>query len=126
MVINLPTIAPVFEENEKKQRHKYLFPNIMAKAMAKVDERTQYESSMMSMFLILIGLLMMGVYYIFFVDTTLLFKIMIGLNSFFAFIFISSQLTTTYQQYVTYMNAIESFGMEKPIKKKLNIFTRKK
>jgi hypothetical protein len=119
---NLPKIEPIHEKG-KKQKHKYIFPNFLAKSMAKVNEKTQYESSMMSMFFILLGILFTSLYLIIFQESfNLWMKIMTGVNGFFAFVFISSYLVTTYQQYVVYMNAIQSFSQEEP--KRKTIFSK--
>lgn len=87
---------------------KYIFPNFLANAMAKVDFRTQLEATMMSLAFILIGLIVSAIYLIFYVSgLALWYKIFLAINAFAGFIFISSFLITTYQQYKTYMETIE-------------------
>lgn len=88
-------------------KHKYIFPNFLAEVMNRVDQRTQFEATMLSMTFILLGIIVSAIYTIFFTEFELFWKINVGANAFFAFIFLSSSLITTYQQYTTYMEAIE-------------------
>lgn len=89
-------------------KHRYVFPNIMAKWMSKVDQRTQYEASIMGNLLILAGLIWFGVMMTFFSQSTLTFKIMADFNVVAGFILLSSSMVTQYQQYKAYMEAMES------------------
>lgn len=86
-----------------KEKHSYALPNTMAKAMKNVDLRTQYESSIMSTFLIMIGITSMAIYFIFLTEVSLIMKILTGMNSLFGLFFMYSNLVTVYQQYVIYM-----------------------
>lgn len=90
---------------DKEKR--YIFPDFMAEVMKKVDTRVQFEASLMSMLFILIGMFVMAGYMIFFTDFTLFMKIMVGVNSIAGFTFMWSYLITTYQQYLSYMEATE-------------------
>ena len=90
-----------------KDDKNYVFPNPMAKLMASIDQRTQYEANMMSVLFILIGLLVMGGYAIFFSELSLFMKIMISVNTVAGFMFLFSNLVTTYQQYVSYLEALD-------------------
>ena len=89
----------------KKEKHKYIFPNFLAKAMSKVDMRTQYEASMLSMAFILIGLAITIIYFVVYFSFPVWYKIVLVINGLAGFIFISSFLVTTYQQFKTYMIA---------------------
>ena len=86
-----------------KEKFKFVFPNAMAKMMKDVPMRTQLESSMISMSLILVSLTLMAIYFLFFGSGTIPFKILLIVNLFAGFLFISSFLLTTYQQYISYM-----------------------
>lgn len=90
-----------------KIKNKYFFPNFLANAMSKVDMRTQLEASMMSMTLIMIGMLISVVYFIFFFNFALWYRIVLAINGIAGFIFLSSFLITTFQQYQSYLQAIE-------------------
>lgn len=86
----------------------YIFPNFLAKAMAKIDFRTQLEAAMMSMTLILLGIIVSALYLILYVHgLALWYKIFLVINAGAAFIFLSSMIITTYQQYKSYMETIE-------------------
>ena len=84
---------------------KYIFPNFLAKAMSKVDMRTQYEASMLSMTFILFGIIATSIYFVITLDLATWYKVFLVLNALAGFLFISSFLITTYQQYKTYMIA---------------------
>ena len=85
----------------------YIFPDFLAKMMAKVDLRTQYEASMLSMSLMSVGLIVTIVYLIIYFDFPIWYKIFLVINGLSGLLFISSYITTTYQQYKMYMNAIK-------------------
>ena len=91
----------------KKDDKNYVFPNPMAKLMASIDQRTQYEASMMSILFILLGIIIMGFYAVFFSEMSLFMKIMISVNTGAGFMFLFSNLVTTYQQYRSYLEALD-------------------
>ena len=84
----------------------YVFPNFLAEIMKRVDQRTQYEATMLSLVFIMIGLTTSVIFTIFFTDFGRFIKIMAGANGVFAIMFLSSALVTAYQQYLTYMEAV--------------------
>lgn len=92
---------------EEKSKHNYVFGNILGNMMAKVDMRTQLEASLMSMFLILLGIIASMIYMFLYTNFSLGYKIFLSVNGFAGFIFISSFLITTFQQYQSYMKAVE-------------------
>ena len=89
----------------KSNNPKYIFPDFLAKAMSKVDLRTQYEASMLSMSLMSIGLIVSVFYFIFYVQLVLWYKTFLIINLLAGMVFMWSYLVTTYQQYRTYMIA---------------------
>lgn len=91
----------------KKEKHKYIFPNFLARAMSKVNIQVQYEASMMSASLILIGLILTLLYFILYFHPPLWYKIALIVNLIAGFIFLSSVLITTFHQYRTLMEALE-------------------
>lgn len=84
----------------------YIFPKKVASMMAKVDMRTQYEASMMSMAFISIGIVLSVVYACIYLDVKLWFKIVTAVNGIFGIMFLGSSLVTTYQQYLSYMQGM--------------------
>ena len=114
------------KKDNNKETLRFVFPNIMAKMMKKVDMRTQLESSMMSMFMIMCGMFLTTVYLLFFGEMGWVYKCLILFNLFCAFIFISSFLVTTYQQYIEYMKimGIDPDKHREEILKRGNIFKR--
>lgn len=111
---------------KEKEKLKFIFPNIMAKMMKNIDMRAQLESSMISMFMIMIGMTLTVIYTTFFVEMAITYKCLLIFNLFCAFIFISSFLVTTYQQYISYMTmaGIDPDKHRKEILKRGNIFKR--
>ena len=109
-----------------KEKHRYVFPNFLAKGMAKVSMRTQMEAGMMSQFLLIIGLSIMVLFMIFSRQTTGFYKFLIIFNLLCGWLLISSYLVTTYQQYVSYAEAIgyDPQAERAAVKKKGNIFKR--
>jgi len=93
------------KRSEKKHsKGNYIFPNYLAKMMEKVDLRTQYEGSLMSLSLLLIGLIITGIYLAIWGGMPLWYKIVLVVNVFAGFLFMSSFLVTTFQQYKQYIN----------------------
>jgi len=90
----------------KKTKGNYVFPNILGKMMKGVSQRTQYEAEMLSLAFILGGLIFMGVYTVFFTGASVLIKIVVGINAVAGFVFLSSRLVTSFQQYNTYLAAM--------------------
>ncbi len=93
-----------------KEKHSYCFPDIMAKVMKKVDDRTQMEASLLSMSFLLVGMITLSVYLVVWGDFSWWFKGMTIFNTLCGFIFLSSYLVTVYQQYVNYMESMEIIG----------------
>lgn len=101
--IRLLTMS-VIKEREPENGN-YVFPKSVGSAMAKISPRTQYEASMMAMIFIMLGLLVTTIY-IWFTDLSLFLKIFTCFNSACGFVFLSSFLVTTFQQYQSYLMAM--------------------
>jgi len=98
-----PEIEIIDKPNKKKEKGNYCFPDFLAKIMKSVSPRIQYEASLLSMTFILIGLFVFGSYLIFFTQLSLFAKILVAVNIVAGFIFLSSFLITTFQQYQIYL-----------------------
>jgi len=105
-----------WEETEKPKKVKkkkrlsesnYCIPSPLAKLMEKVDIRTQYEASMLSMSFILAGLFISAIYMLIYVQLVNWYKVVLIINLIAGFIFLSSFLITTFQQYKSYLRAKE-------------------
>lgn len=105
----------------KKTKGNYCFPDFLGKIMAKVGQRIQFESSLLSIALILTGLMIMTIVTIFGTDLSLFIKIMAGVNGIAAFLFLSSHLVTTFQQYQAYLSIMGILEIEDLKTKGLNI-----
>jgi len=87
--------------------HNYFFPDFLGKMMAKVDLRTQYEASLLSMSLIAVGLVLTIFYLVVYFEFALWYKILLVINGLAGLLFFSSGIITTFQQYQSYMVVIE-------------------
>ncbi len=111
---------------KEREKFSFVFPNFIAKIMKDVSIRVQLESSLLSMFMIMISLTLMGIYFLFFIEGTWVYKTLLIINFICGFLFISSFLVTTYQQYITHMAAM-GFDPQKEREKVLkrgNLFKR--
>jgi hypothetical protein len=93
-------------QNRKKdtgEKYSYAFPDPMAKFMKLVDQRTQYESALLSMFFMMIGMIIFTIYLVAFTTFSWWFKGLMAFNSFWGVVLMLSFLITNYQQYTNYM-----------------------
>lgn len=97
----------MIEENEEKPKPSYIFPNVLADVMSKVDMRTQLEASMLSMSLMMIGLILTGIYLTIYTTFAWWYKIVLVINILAGIVFMSSFIITTFQQYQSYMQVKE-------------------
>jgi len=98
-----------------KRKNNYIFPNLLAAGMKNVSQRVQYEATLLSTAMLMLGICIFGIYLVIFGEFGTFFKVLIGINTVSAFIFMSSALTTTYQQYCSYMEAIEMFAPDSEV-----------
>jgi len=103
------------EEKQKgkqkdKKSYNYCIPSPMAKFMSMIDDRTQMEASMLSMFLLMIGLLLFTTYTILYIDWNWWMKGMTIFNSLCGVLFMFSYLVTTFQQYQSLRETQEIVG----------------
>ena len=108
-------------EKTDKIKHKYVFPDFLAKVMSKVDLRVQYEASMLSMTFMAFGLIITITYLIIYFNFPLWYKIFLGINGLAGIIFMWSFLVTTFQQYQNYMEVAE-FQKEIKIPEEKHLF----
>jgi len=94
-------------EKTDKIKHNYIFPDILSKAMAKLPLSVQYEASMMSMSLMVLGLITTTIYLTFYTTFVLWYKIFLIINCLAGIVFMLSFLITTFQQYQNYMEVKE-------------------
>jgi hypothetical protein len=95
------------EQLEKPKVPRYIFGDLLGTAMSKVDLRVQYESTMLSISLMLIGMILTGIYLTIYFEFALWYKIVLVINILAGIVFMTSNLITTYQQFVNYMTALE-------------------
>lgn len=91
-----------------KVKNSYIFPDILAKSMSRMSQRLQFESAMMSMSFMMIGVMITIVYIIKYITFPTWYKVTIVINLAAALIFMWSNLITQFQQYQSYM-AIRDF-----------------
>jgi len=92
----------------------YFFPDVLAKAMSKVDFRTQLEASLLSTTLIMAGLVLTTIYILVYIHTfPLWYKITVVINLIAGIIFMGSSLITTFQSYRSYLEVQDFQKQEK-------------
>ena len=96
-------MAEKMKKHKTKEPYKFIFPDFAAKMMKNVSMRTQLESSMISMVMIMGSLTLMVIYLLFFGGGTWVYRILLLINLLAGFLFISSFLLTSYQQYISHM-----------------------
>lgn len=89
--------------DEKKPS--YIFGDVLGNALSKVDLRTQFEASMLSVTMMMVGLVLTIIYIVFYIDFQVWFKIVFVVNGLFGILFMLSNLVTTFQSYRSYMEA---------------------
>ena len=104
MVVGSEDTVVIDNKEIKKTKGNYCFPNFLGDAMAKVGQRIQFESSLLSVSFILAGIMIMTIVTIFGTDFSLFVKILAGVNGVAALLFLSSHLVTTFQQYQAYLS----------------------
>jgi len=97
----------------------YIFPDKIASMLKKPSPRTQLEASLIGISLILIGTIGIAIYFVFFSDMSLFFRIAIGLSSFGVFLFQFSTLASTYIQYHSLKLALGLYPKDKKLEMKV-------
>jgi len=104
---------------EPEKNHSYIFGDYLGKAMSKVDIQTQFEASLMSMTLMMIGLVITGFYLVFYTEFALWYKIFLVINLLAGLVFFWSNLITQFQMYQNYMK-VKQYNEDKlPVNKQL-------
>lgn len=107
--------------NPNQEKHSYAFPDVMAKAMKNVDQRTQYESALLSMFFMLIGMIAFTIYITAFTANSWWFKGFFIFNAFWGVVLMTSFMVTQYQAYNNYMMIMEEIGAPTNTKKLIEV-----
>ncbi len=105
------------KQKKDKEMYSYCIPSPIARFMKKVDDRTQMEASLLSMFLLLIGIITFTTYIALFSEWGIWMKSMTIFNGLCGFIFLFSYLVTTFQQYQSLRETQEivgNFGTKEP------------
>lgn len=85
----------------------YVLPNFLSIALSKVPVRTQFESSIISMLLMMIGLVLTNIYIWLYLNMDMIFKVLTSMNSFFGVIFFWSALVTNWQAYQSHLDILQ-------------------
>ena len=111
------------EEKQTKSKDKnynYCIPSPMAKLMSMIDDRTQMEASLLSMFMLLMGMMLFTVYIAVYSGWGWWMRGMTIFNGICGMLFMFSYLITTFQQYQSLRETqdfIGTFGTEEPFPK---------
>lgn len=113
--------------SERKTKGNYCFPNFLGDFMRKVSPRVQYESSLLSVLIILVGITVITFATIFGTELSVFIKIITAVNCAAAFIFLSSNLVTTFQQYQGYLSIMNLLHpIEVEVKEEAEVETKEK
>jgi len=112
--------------SKPKEKYRYIFPSKIAAKMKKIDMRTQLEASMLSLSLIMVGMVLMSLQIIIYGEQTWLFKGLLIFNLLCGFVLLSSNLVTSYQQYVFHLEqmGIDPDAEKAAIRAQGNLFKR--
>ena len=94
-------------KQQENKRPNYIFPDFLGEWMSNISQQVQYEASMLSMTLLMVGLILSGVYAVLYLPVPLWFKITTCINCLFGIVFMWSFIVTTYQQYLAYMDSVK-------------------
>jgi hypothetical protein len=99
-------------KNKSKGLHSedFIFSPEVAQTLKKVDIGIQYESSIISIFFLIIGLMLFTIYTVFFTQYNTVMKVFVAFNSIFAMALMGSMLITNYQQFVSYRESTKMFA----------------
>lgn len=81
--------------------------SIITRMMSGLSTQYQMEASMISLVIIMIGMIIIAVYTIFFLNLSNFMRIMVGINAVAGLVFLSSFLITQYQQYLSLLAALK-------------------
>jgi len=114
------------KHKEDAEKYSYCFPKGVASTMGKISMRSQMEASMLSQFLLLIGMTIMIVYMLITKQSSVLYKIIITFNLLCGFLLIGSYLVTTYNQYTSFMGSMgyDPKQEKEMVRKRGNLFKR--
>ena len=110
--------------SKPKEKHRYIFPSKVAKAMKKVDTRTQLEASLLSTTLITSSMFMYVIYLSIFGQGWMRWMWVFNLSC--GVVLLGSSMVTTFQQWVGHleMMSMDPDKEKAEVKKSGNIFKR--
>jgi len=94
-------------EEEAPKKASYLYGNLLGNVMGKVDTRTQYEASMLSITFMMFGMFVTAFYLIVYSNLPIWYRWFLSANVVAGVVFMSSFLITTFQQYRGYMEVLK-------------------
>jgi len=89
-----------------KPEDSFIFPRKIAKKMKGVDIGIQYESTVLAIAFLIVGMIAFSIYFVFFTDFNWAIKGIYIFNSICGVVLMTSMLITNYQQYVYYKQSI--------------------
>lgn len=110
LVIAINFIVKFRKKKKGEHSDDFIFPSKVASTMRLVDIGIQYEASMISIFLLMIGLTLFMIYVIFFAPYNLLMKIFVCFNTVCGLGLMGSMLVTNYQQYMAHRESTRVLG----------------
>jgi len=82
------------------EKHKYIFPNFMARRMRKASPMAQQQAILVSLSFMLLSMTVLAIYLLFTRESGIYYKGIVIFNLAAAFLFITSFIIQTYRQYL--------------------------
>jgi hypothetical protein len=117
IVVNLFTKANRKRKGVEGEPNAFIFPDKVAKGMKEMSVGIQYEASVISCALLILGIILFLVYYVFFTSSPWLMKGLIIFNSVCGMGLMGGMLVTYFQQLVAYREStrfIQDFARQTP------------
>lgn len=110
LVVAINVVIKIKNRKGKTDEDAFIFPTKVANTMKVIDIATQYEASILSIFSLIIGIILFGIYVVFFAPYNLITKIFVVFNSVCAVLLMGSMLVTNYQQLVSHKESTRMLG----------------
>jgi hypothetical protein len=111
LVIAINIIVKIKNRKGKTEKDDdFIFPSKVANTMKNISIVTQYESSILSLFCLIVGMLLFIIYVCFIAPYHWIMKAFITFNSVFGILLMASMLVTNYQQFISHKESTRMLG----------------
>ena len=110
LVVAINVVIKIKNRKGNKEDDAFIFPNKVANTLKVIDIATQYEASILSVFCLMIGMVLFGIYVVFIAPYNWIMKVFVIFNSICALGLMGSMLVTNYQQLVAHKESTKMLG----------------